>query len=86
MNYSIEISRPAVKILDSLDRTTESRIRERLKDLIHNPVDPCFSNHLETAKDKRYSRVGDWRIIYRIEGKKILVVAIRHRREVYKKL
>ena len=86
MNYTIEISRPAVKILDSLDRTTESRIRERLKDLIHNPVDPRLSNQLETAKDKRYSRVGDWRIIYRIEGKKILVVAIRHRREVYKKL
>lgn len=31
----------------------------------------------------RVLRVGDWRIIFRIEGNKILVGSIRHRRDGY---
>ena len=86
MKYAVAIARPAVKLLDTLDRTTEGRIRQRLQELSLNPLDPRLSSRMETEKDKRYSRVGDWRIIYRIEGTQIFVITIRHRREVYKKI
>lgn len=30
-------------------------------------------------------RVGDWRVIYKIEGPKVIIFRIGHRREIYKK-
>ena len=42
---------------------------------------------METVKDRRYSRVGDWRIIFRvIEADGILdIVAIKPRDKAYRK-
>jgi len=42
---------------------------------------------METVKDQRYSRVGDWRIIFRVnEADGILdIVAIRPRGKAYRK-
>lgn len=54
MSYSVEITKPATKSLDSLDRKIERRIREQFKKLALNPHDNRISKQLETAKDKRY--------------------------------
>jgi len=42
---------------------------------------------METVKDQRYSRVGDWRIIFRVnEADAILdIVAIKPRGKAYRK-
>lgn len=37
----------------------------------------------QSLKGHRKLRVGDYRIIYRVEGNKIIVLKIGHRREVY---
>jgi mRNA-degrading endonuclease RelE of RelBE toxin-antitoxin system len=44
----------------------DQRIRQKLRELAQVPLDPVLSKQMETAKDRRYSRVGDWRIIYRV--------------------
>jgi mRNA-degrading endonuclease RelE of RelBE toxin-antitoxin system len=43
---------------------------------------------LETAPEKRYSRVGDWRIVYEIEAdrQRPVVITIQHRSKVYKEV
>jgi mRNA-degrading endonuclease RelE of RelBE toxin-antitoxin system len=40
------------------------------------------------APEQRYSRVGDWRIIYEVDAQSEVmnVAAIQHRSRVYKKL
>jgi mRNA-degrading endonuclease RelE of RelBE toxin-antitoxin system len=53
-----------------------------------NPSEPHISKKLETVAGQRYSRVGDWRIVYEIleESGTLLVVTIQHRSRVYQDL
>ena len=30
-------------------------------------------------------RVGDWRVIYKVEGKSVVILRIGHRREIYER-
>lgn len=88
MRYRLILSDKAIKLLDRLDRKTEERILPRLEELAVNPEDPRFSKQLETAGFRRYSRVGDWRIVYEIEksSQKVLVITIQHRSRVYREV
>jgi len=53
-----------------------------------NPQNPRLSREVEMAKGQRYTRVGDWRIIYKVNEKEslIFIVTIQHRSKVYKDL
>ena len=87
MTYKVELTRQAEKALDRLDRVTEKRLRDRLKELSLNPYDSRLSNDVIMEEGKRYSKVGDWRIIFRIEAPNmvIFVTAIQHRSKAYHK-
>ncbi len=88
MRYTVKPSRKAEKELNHLDREILKRIQARIDELAQDPFDPRLSRQLEMSPEKRYSRVGDWRIIFAIdEAAGILeVAAIQHRSRVYKKL
>mgnify|MGYP001590180887 CR=1 FL=1 len=64
-----------------------SGIRERVQVAIStkltvNPVE--FGKPLQyELKGYRRLRIGDYRVVYRIEGNTVLVVAIKHRKEIY---
>jgi len=87
MSYRIVLYREAEKTLDGLDRTTARRIEAKIDELALDPFSPRLPRQLETAKDRRYSRVGDWRIIFRVnEADDILdIVAIKPRGKAYRK-
>jgi mRNA interferase RelE/StbE len=87
MRYRIDLYREAEKTLDSVDRTTARRIEAKIEELTRDPFPPRLSRQMETVKDRRYSRVGDWRIIFRfIEADGILdIVAIKPRGKAYRK-
>ncbi|MEW6659948.1 MAG: type II toxin-antitoxin system RelE/ParE family toxin [Thermodesulfobacteriota bacterium] len=88
MSYHILLNRQARKELQRIDRTTEKRINERLEKLSRDPFSTRLSNPLTTISGVRYSRVGDWRIIYRIDESKaaLEVLAIRPRGKGYNDL
>lgn len=85
--YKVVLEEPAQRQLRKLDRLTQTRLLRALQKLESNP-------RLETNKrlkgmESLYRmRVGNYRILYRIEDDKLLVliVVIAHRREVYKRL
>ena len=87
MIYKVQLARQAEKTLDRLDRVTEKRIRDRLQELSLNPLDPRLANDVIMEEGKKYSRVGDWRVIYRLEAENrvIFVTAIQHRSKAYRK-
>ena len=64
MSYQASLSTEARKTLNKLARTLSGRIVKRLEELAQDPVNPRLSRQMETDPDSRYSRVGDWRIIY----------------------
>lgn len=83
--YRVEITPSAQRELSKLAKTVQKRIDERIQALAKNPRPPG-SKKLEGEGDFYRIRVGDFRIVYQVEDKVLLVVVVRigHRREVYR--
>lgn len=86
MSYEVRLAKPAIRTLDQTDRTTERRLRKRLKELSEDPCNPRLSKTVVSYEGLRSSRVGGWRILYTTneEEKTIYVLAIRPRGDAYK--
>jgi mRNA interferase RelE/StbE len=65
---------------------TARRLDDRLKELAFDPYSTRISKAVKMESGQRTSRVGDWRIIYRVneEDKKIMVIAFRPRGKAYR--
>jgi len=86
VSYTIKVDRLVVKAMKALDKPTARRIYERLKELSHDPNDIRISKPLKILPGQRSSRVGHWRIIYRVEeeSQTIMITAVKPRGEAYK--
>ena len=87
MAWKIEFRPQAGKMLEKLDVTVQKRIRAYLKEKVAALPDPRTLGKALQGPLKglwRY-RVGDYRIICRIEDDRlvVLVVAVGHRKDVY---
>jgi mRNA interferase RelE/StbE len=87
MSYQITIDHKADKVIDKLDKKTIKRIAERLDEQAVNPYDQRISGPVEMGKGQRKSRVGDWRIIFKIDEENLIIkiTAVRPRRRAYPK-
>ena len=88
MSYQVIVGHEAKKRIEKLDKIIAGRIRGLLIKLAANPFDPRISNQLKMAPERRYTRVGDWRIIYEVNESQglIAVSTIQHRSRVYKEI
>ena len=86
MVWTLEIERRAERELGKLDKHTGKRIVAAMRAVaaLDNPRDRGRALAGEWAGHWRY-RVGDYRVIARIEDGRmvIVVIAVGHRREVY---
>ncbi|RCL02116.1 MAG: Cytotoxic translational repressor of toxin-antitoxin stability system [Candidatus Tokpelaia sp. JSC188] len=90
MAWNVELSTLARKNLKQLDKSVAQRILVFLRDRVAGLDDPrSIGEVLKGSKLGEFwkYRVGDYRIISRIEDKKIriLVVRIGNRRDVYRR-
>jgi len=83
--YRIEFLKTAKKELAKLPKQVQKRISAKIDALLLDPYPPD-SKKLKNGDGRFRIRVGDYRIIYRLEDEKlvILVIKIDHRRDVYK--
>ena len=86
MSYIIELRPAARRDLNDLPRDILPRISRKIDSLAGNPRPPGVEK-LSGSEDSYRVRVGDYRILYEIRDKALLVVVvrIRHRREAYRK-
>ena len=84
MRYELRILQAAEREMDKLPSTVHSRISRRLLSLEDNPR-PRGTKKL-SGRDEYRLRVGDYRVLYIIDGKKsiVTVFAVGHQREVYR--
>ena len=82
--YSVSLSGPAAKYLDRCDAPTRNRLREKLEKLKADPFDPQNSKLLKGRNDQRSARVGNLRILFRVNELDIIVAEIGPRGEIYK--
>lgn len=85
--YDVELSPAAERSLRKLDRAVQTRILKVLS-LLRDTPRPSAAKPLVGHPGLLRVRTGDYRIIYRIENQRLLVliVTIGHRREVYRNL
>ncbi len=85
--WKIDVSREAKKSLVKLGETPARRIAQKLREIatLEDPRDSGKALTGKYAGHWRY-RIGDYRVITRIEDGRmvIVVIAIGHRREVYR--
>ena len=88
MSYEIYLGHQVKNEMAKIDRSLARRLRDRLRELAVNPLNPRLARQMETDPNRRYSRVGDWRIVFQVieERKVIEVSTIQHRSRVYKEL
>jgi len=85
VKYAVALERAAARFLL---RLKDAKLKKRLDDAIEELSDdprPPGCRKLAGTSDRCRIRVGDYRIIYRIDDGKVtvLVLVIGHRREVY---
>ncbi len=84
--YKIEWKKSAKKELKKLDKQIISRILQVVENLAKNPY--SSDSKKLVASDSIYRiRVGNYRIIYKIESSVLTIEVIKvvHRREIYRK-
>ena len=84
LKSALEIKRSAQKELDALGDPLFTRSDEKILTLADNPR-PAGCRKLKGYKDQWRVRVGDWRVVYIVDDRAMLVSITRvgHRREVY---
>ncbi len=85
MAYTVEVAPAADRQIRKLDRETQRRVLTSLEKLGQEPR-PQGSVKLQAVEDLYRVRVGDYRIIYEIFDRHLLVLVLKvgHRSEVYK--
>lgn len=85
MTYRIELTRAAARDLTEIPKSVLKRLDACILGLAGDPLPPG-AKKLKNSGGLFRVRVGDYRIIYRIEQEvlTVLVVKIGHRREVYR--
>lgn len=85
MAYRVNISATAQRQFRRLSKEVQDRLRPVIRALADEPH-PSGVVKLKGFRDQYRIRVGDYRVIYRVENDKlvVLVTNIGHRREVYR--
>jgi len=85
MPYVVQIVPSARNALDELPRNAQERIVLALA-LLRDTPRPPHAKTLVGADDRWRIRVGDYRVIYQVADREllVLVVCIGHRRDVYR--
>ena len=85
MACTVELRSSAAKALKKLERAMQKRIVHALSQLENDPFPPGVKK-LISEEDVYRVRVGDFRIVYRVESAKLIVLVLRigHRREIYR--
>lgn len=84
--FDLQYKKPAVKDIKSLSPQARKRLGDKLEFFFtqDNPLD--FAEPLTKPADAQYRyRVGDYRILFDVEDRNIVVLRVQHRREVYRR-
>ena len=86
MTYTIITPKSVQKQLDALPKEVYKRIVPKIQNLAENPR-PTGAIKLKGFDNQYRIRVGNYRIRYEIEDKKLIVLLLqcKHRKDVYRK-
>ncbi len=80
--YHPDVRKDIVRLDDRLKRRVKSAIENRLTAAPHQYGEPLR----KTLKGYWKLRVGDYRVVFKITGKEVLILGIIHRKDVYERI
>jgi len=84
MKYRLVYTRRAEKDIKKLDPSIKRTIGKSLLKLQDNPIQ--YSEKLSDRRIGTYRfRIGDYRVIFDIEGRDVVVLRVGHRRDIYRR-
>ncbi len=86
MTYQVEVAPAAIRQLRKLDPAARRRVQAAIELLADEPR-PSGAKKLVGGEGEWRVRTGDYRIVYEINDNilLVLVVALRHRRDIYRR-
>ena len=83
MPYIVKYHKTLKEDLNKLDEFSRSRIRKAIE--FRLLIDPLKYGQLlkGTLKGFRKLRIGDYMVVYKVVKKEIIILGIRHRRDIY---
>lgn len=84
MKYRLVYTRRAERDIKKLDLNTKKRIGKALLRYSEEPLKYAEKLSDPILGEYRF-RVGDYRVIFDLEGNEIVVLRVGHRREIYKR-
>jgi mRNA interferase RelE/StbE len=83
MSYQVVYTKTSIKDIRKLDNVARRRIKKKIESYSENPV--SYAKKLIKSMIGSYRwRVGNYRIVFDLDGKDIVILRIGHRREIYK--
>ncbi len=85
--YHLQLLQAAVRDMEQLDRAIAKRVTQRARWLAEHIKDIHLNTLTGDLAGLYKLRVGDYRVIYEVihEETSIIIHAVRHRREVYRR-
>lgn len=86
MSYKIEFSRKAERQFKALTSQIQKRLKPKIDALVQNPR-PREVKKLEGEDELYRIRVGDYRVIYQVQDKALIVLVVKlgDRKEIYQR-
>ena len=83
MQYKLLYTKTAAKDIQKLDTVVKKRLKNKLETYIKNPL--IYAKKLTDFSLGTYRwRIGNYRIIFDIDIDTIVILRVRHRREIYR--
>lgn len=81
--YKLLYSKSAFKDIQNLDNVVKKRIKKKIEEYSKNPF--SYAKKLIDSRMGNFRwRIGNYRIIFDIADKNIIILRIGHRKEIYK--
>ena len=81
--YKIIFTQRAIRDLESLNKQIQNRIVNKLKEYAEEPIK--YAHKLTNPEIGTYRfRIGDYRVVFDIENKAVVILRIGHRKHIYK--
>jgi len=83
VKYELVYTKRAARDISGLDHAAKERIGGTLERYAQSPFD-CAKKMVDPALGTYRFRIGEYRVIFDVEGDKIVVLRVGHRREIYR--
>ncbi len=83
MKYELLYTKRAAGDIERLDTLARKRLATKILLLQENPVEKSKKLLHSTLGTYRY-RVGDYRVIFDLDGRRVVILRVGHRKEIYR--